>query len=454
MLKVRRLLEMDLGMEKFALDEHKRFIKQHVCELLGVTNDGVDSDLKTEIGGNDVSPMEVGAADSGNRDELKSDKEAPDLVKDISTDDSPTLGLVSGNQKTEQGIKKALGDDTDENIHESVVKAALLKRANYFRANLDNITMAGVRRLLEDDLKLESCCLDPFKKFISRELDELLKRPPVSKSQLDKKKSSKNIVYQKACKTISNKRRGDSSDSKTQESSEEKDASSRKHIASKGRHGKKQLLQGPKKRKLTANETQGSRKKRKSLENDHRDAEVDRNSSENDVSPSSAVKNKASTHVYGNRVEQLKSIIKSCGIRIPPVIYKRAKQAPENKQEAALTKELVEILSKEGLPANPIEKEIKDVRRRKERERELEGIDMSNIVSSSRRRSTTSFVAPVKPKLPVENDDSQSDSEDDDGEDSDSGDNDDPKDEIDENDEAKSDSQSEEHKEGKDEDSD
>lgn len=54
--------------------------------------------------------------------------------------------------------------------------------------------------------------------------------------------------------------------------------------------------------------------------------------------------------------------------------------------------------------------EIKEVKRKKARAKELEGIDVSNIVSSSRRRSTSSFAAPPppppkpkpKPKVPVE----------------------------------------------------
>ena len=41
---------------------------------------------------------------------------------------------------------------------------------------------------------------------------------------------------------------------------------------------------------------------------------------------------------------------------VPPSIYKRVKQVPENKREAQLIKELEEILSKEGLSANPSEK--------------------------------------------------------------------------------------------------
>lgn len=34
-----------------------------------------------------------------------------------------------------------------------------------------NLTLAGVRRLLEEDLGLDKNALDPFKKFISRQID-------------------------------------------------------------------------------------------------------------------------------------------------------------------------------------------------------------------------------------------------------------------------------------------
>lgn len=41
---------------------------------------------------------------------------------------------------------------------------------------------------------------------------------------------------------------------------------------------------------------------------------------------------------------------------VPPSIYKKVKQVPENKREARLIKELEEILSREGLSSNPSEK--------------------------------------------------------------------------------------------------
>lgn len=49
---------------------------------------------------------------------------------------------------------------------------------------------------------------------------------------------------------------------------------------------------------------------------------------------------------------------------------------------------------------------------------------MSNIVSSTRRRSTSNFIMPPKPKVPVESDEDEeedSDDDDDDGSDSEDG---------------------------------
>lgn len=187
----------------------------------------------------------------------------------------------------------------------------------------------------------------------------------------------------------------------------------RKRVASRE---KSQNSAGAKKQKINVKKTKSATKKRQptdSLSEDHSDAEDDGNAAGDGHSQSSTEKivkrKEVSTPMYGKRVEHLKSVIKSCAMSISPAIYKRVKQAPEHKREAFLIKELEAILSKEGLSSNPSEKEIKEVRERKQREKELEGIDMSNIVSSSRRRSTTSFVPPPKPKIPVESEDGDDD---------------------------------------------
>lgn len=54
------------------------------------------------------------------------------------------------------------------------------------------------------------------------------------------------------------------------------------------------------------------------------------------------------------------------------------------------------------------------MKRKKERARELEGIDMSNIVSTSRRRSTFNFIPIPKPKIEAGSEEDEKDEEDED----------------------------------------
>lgn len=91
--------------------------------------------------------------------------------------------------------------------------------------------------------------------------------------------------------------------------------------------------------------------------------------------------------------------------------------------------------------------EIKEVRKRKERAKELEGIDMSNIVQSSRRRSTMSFIPP-QPKIPIDSDADDTENSDD-GSDEDNSDEDNSGGDVDDNDvEEHDDSQNDEPHEG------
>jgi len=56
--------------------------------------------------------------------------------------------------------------------------------------------------------------------------------------------------------------------------------------------------------------------------------------------------------------------------------------------------------------------EIKEVKKRKNISRELEGIDTNNIVWNSRRRSSTSFAPPPKPKVTAESESESDEPED------------------------------------------
>ncbi|CAJ2644195.1 unnamed protein product [Trifolium pratense] len=394
---VRRLLEKDLGLEQFSLDLHKRFIKECLKECL---EDGGDDDAP-KVSGEEGEKGESTQETEEQKEELQS-KDEKDLPEDKEKmEDSPVLGLLKEQKEVKQENKK-------EEPSENLIKKAIRKRSSYLKANAEKVTYGSLRRLLEEDLKLDKFTLDPYKKFINKELDEVL----TSSEAVEPAKSAKKIVKKKpdtkVTKKASTEENSDNSDEATEEEDSEEDEvkPKRKSVPK----GKMQTPVGAKKRK--GEETNLPSKKRvkpnKAAAEDNSDAEDDRKNSEDDQSHSSAEnttkKKEVSTPVYSKRVEHLKSVIKACGMSVPPVIYKKVKQVPENKREGQLIKELEEILSREGLSSNPSEKEIKEVNRKKARAKELEGIDTSNIVSSTRRRASISFAPPPppKPKIPVE----------------------------------------------------
>ncbi|XP_058115359.1 uncharacterized protein LOC131258224 isoform X3 [Magnolia sinica] len=393
--KVRRSLEKDMGLKKFTLDAHKRFIKQclqetRLCWMV------VPIAQITEV-------AEVLVR-------LKCFSELDD--ENLSKNMGKNSELVVHLEETERDKSKKIPS-------EETIKKAIKKRASYFRDNSETITLSGARRLLEEDLKLEKNVLDAYKSFISKQLDEVLQSPEVVESmngfkKKGPKKASDSNVRRGSSKGSGKVSRRDGSSDSSDVSSSGEEGVEEQLVKQKKQAVKKvaaRNIERQKKRKRSTKERKPSRNEKnnpvKSAAEKGSDTDEGGNSSEDGKSQSSAEepvkkKRETSTQVYGKRVEHLKSIIKACSI--PPPVYKRAKQAPENKREAHLIKELEEILRKEGLSSNPSEKEIKEVKKQKERAKQ--GIDMSNIVSSSRRRSTSNFIIPPpKPRLAVEKND-------------------------------------------------
>ncbi|CAA0821264.1 Unknown protein [Striga hermonthica] len=383
MESVRRLLEKDLGLEKLALDAHKRFIRQTLEKKIS-DGDECKSETPTEDADNDISKAtvlpkqhEINPKTSSNGDEE-------------TNEGSPIMGVLS--PKSEVATKGS-------SISEDSMKKAIWERADYFESNSGNITLAGVRRLLEQDLGLEKNALDPFKKFIGQQIDQVLNPPKQAKSVKDvKKKVSGNSKVKKSV-TVSSEEESDSSDSENDEI--EVKARPKKETDFKGKTKK---VEQSKKRKLSkesdlrvSNKKQNKVAKRETEEENNSDEDgslSEDGQSRSSVEKSVQRKEKAASG-YGEKVENLKSIIKACGMSVAPSVYKKAKQVPEEEREGFIVKELEGILTREGLSKNPTEKEIKDCKKRKDRAKELEGIDMSNIISSSRRRSTFSFTPPV-----------------------------------------------------------
>ncbi|OMO55513.1 hypothetical protein COLO4_35946 [Corchorus olitorius] len=257
---VRRLLEKDLGLETFALDVHKRFVKQCLLKYLDAANNDDTSKIPGETVEKNVS-LTTEVTDSPKGRQSKKDLKEACSEDEEKLEDSPVLGLLTGSKTTK---KETTETDKEENkVSESIIKKAIRKRASYIVANSE------------------------------------ARKIPKTEAGTPRKKTSRRA---------------------------------------------------------------------ESISDDNSDSEESGSASDDGRSRSSAakaVKRKETptppTPVYGKRVEHLKSVIKSCGMSIPPSIYKRVKQVPENKREGQLIKELEEILSKEGLSSNPSEKVLLSV---------------------------------------------------------------------------------------------
>ncbi|PRQ26528.1 putative histone chaperone domain CHZ [Rosa chinensis] len=412
-VNVRRVLEKDLGLEPSALDAHKGFVKEHLLKCL--EGAGEDNTSKSSGQTDEKSLIKGEAADSIEGHESNKDMKETSSADEEKVEDSPASDLLTGHKTAKSKTEGSKSSTNKKAPTEAMIKLALGKRGSYIKANTEKLTMGELRRVLEKDLKLETYSLDPYKKFINQQLDEVLESCEDPEPVKNVKKNVKKPQRKTTPEEISEESSGPA-DSETDE--EEDVVKPRKKSVTKG---KMQNSDGLKKRKRLAKETNISGKKRiKSLKADSEeksDAKDGGNVSEDEDSQSSAEKpvkkKEVSTPAYGKQVEHLRSVIKACGMSVPPSIYKKVKQVPENKREAHLIKELEDILGREGLSSSPTEKEIKEVKKKKEKAKELEGIDMSNIVTSSRRRSTTSFIPPPKPKTPVDSDSDAEDTDDD-----------------------------------------
>ncbi|GAB2271454.1 hypothetical protein Dimus_006291 [Dionaea muscipula] len=163
---VRRVLEEDLGLEKYALDPRKRFVKDYLVECLEAANDGQVSNSAEGDGGGAkfvrVVPSE--------KDNKESNTAGGQIMRDC-----PVLGLMTGNRKTKVETDETQQVETDV-LSEIKINEAISKGASHLKENSRNITMAEVRRLLEEDVKLEKYALDPFKKFICDQMNEKKRR--------------------------------------------------------------------------------------------------------------------------------------------------------------------------------------------------------------------------------------------------------------------------------------
>ncbi|THU53091.1 hypothetical protein C4D60_Mb10t10780 [Musa balbisiana] len=356
---VRRALEKDLGMNMFSLDAYKRFIKQCLEECFY----GADDENVPKLSG-------VSASQSAKEEKSRQaeDYQQSTGFRKSNSDEIEGSPASGGKSASNDETVNNQGPQDDSDINEDKIRKAIDSRADYFRANSASISLAEVRRLLEEDLKLEKKALDAYKSFVTEELDKVLQIPEVVKAangvKKQLKKVSQNVDVKKPGKNTKRARKeSDSSDTNDSLTEEDEEVDEDIRPKKKTNEKTKSVARAPKRQKKSQDKNESSSSSEKKMVE-----QASENTSEDDGGNSSAdspshsskgdVKKKQEkpTQVYGKRVEHLKSIIKSCGMGVPPSVYKRAKQVAESKREAYLIKELEGILKKEGLSTNPSEK--------------------------------------------------------------------------------------------------
>lgn len=90
---------------------------------------------------------------------------------------------------------------------------------------------------------------------------------------------------------------------------------------------------------------------------------------------------------FGDAVNKLRSLCRAATIAIPPCIY------TQNKTEEGLTNALKMLLSKYGLQASSSAADVSKVRAKLQLERDLDGIDVTNIIDrkGSRRSQQVNY---------------------------------------------------------------
>ncbi|KAG0480299.1 hypothetical protein HPP92_011157 [Vanilla planifolia] len=170
---VRRALEKDMGLDIFSLDAHKsKYSRSPVYSG------------EKKIPGEEEEPKQP----KDSKSSCDVDENAEESLAD---DGIPNSKLM----KTEEPIG-------DAEISEDIIKKAIKMRGSYFKENLEKISLAKVRRQLEEDLNVKKNTLDAYKNFISDFLYKFLQTPETLKTENDIKKKIKESFQNKKVEKV------------------------------------------------------------------------------------------------------------------------------------------------------------------------------------------------------------------------------------------------------------
>ncbi|CAL8467237.1 g6773 [Coccomyxa elongata] len=221
-------------------------------------------------------------------------------------------------------------------IDKGVLKDAVSKRTAYILENKETITMNECRKILEEDLGLPEKSLRSEKAYVKELIEAVM-----SSAVAEEPKAPSQACEQEA-----------------QQDSEEAPAKHKKAEAEIGEDGE------PLRKKLKTKEKKIKKK----------------NESKSQEEKPQAGKE------YGQEVQKLKRICKSATITVPPSVYTRVTE------EQDVVDRLKALLQKHGLSEHATSDEIAQVRKDLQKQRDLDGIDTSNILSVGRGRRAAAAV--------------------------------------------------------------
>ncbi|PRW59758.1 ferrous iron transporter A [Chlorella sorokiniana] len=247
-------------------------------------------------------------------------------------------------------------------VDEVAVRAAAEARRGFILSNLDSMSLKSCRMTLEQDMGLETGALKQHKDLLSRLIDEFI-------AERDARPAAGGKANKEA----------------EEDAEEEEEAASEEEASEPDYDDSEDEGRAKKQRKKGGAAKPAKRQKRE----------------EKAAKPSGP-------RQYGKRVEKLRSVCRAATITIPPSLYSR------NKEEGALEAALEELLAKHGLDADSGERAIAQVKSKLTIQRDLDGIDTSNIIEGGRRRrgaAPVSYKALVQPASDDEEEEEQSGSE-------------------------------------------
>eukprot|EP00884_Botryococcus_braunii_P017966 jgi/Botrbrau1/4853/Bobra.0032s0014.1 len=331
-------------------------------------------------------------------------------------------------------------------IDRSAVEGAVRKRSQYILDNIQTLSLKQCRKLLEEDLGLPEKGLNAYKGIVQELVEEIVlsgsSKVPAVEAGGPEKGAAATKAKGKEIRKSSQAERGPSSKSKRKGASADDEGHQ------------------PKRRQKKAQKEEKSRKRAAASEEDAEDGDS-AGSSDDEPTKRKAKKTKAAPKPAGKSersaaVQKLQGILRKATISIPPALYVK------HKSDADLEEALEDLLAKHGLHRSADPRQIERVKKKVQLNRDLEGIDPSNIledIGRGARRAATrgvnyaAVLAGPKLELEDEEDEDEDEEEDDDEEDEDE-DNEEEVSDAGDNDDADQESDKEESDDGVDDDDD